>query len=140
MIRTCPDCHTENRVPASKLHLAARCGHCKTPLSPVDQPVVIESEADFDDLVRNATLPVLVDFWAQWCGPCRTVAPELEKIARSRAGKLVIAKVDTDAQPTVAARYQIKSIPTFVLFANGRESKRALGAMPGPALLGALGL
>jgi thioredoxin 2 len=83
---------------------------------------------------------VLVDFWAAWCGPCRTVAPELEKLARERAGKLVVAKVDTEALPNVTARFSIHSIPTLILFGGGREQKRVSGAMPASAIVSAFGL
>lgn len=130
MIRVCPSCGSSNRVPASKLHLAPRCGRCKTALGPLAQPIAVESAESFDELVGGSPLPVLVDFWAAWCGPCRAVAPELEKLARARAGELVIAKLDTDALPTVAGRYGIRGIPTMILFRGGREATRVSGAMP----------
>jgi thioredoxin 2 len=108
----------------------AHCAACKQPLLPATKPVAIRSSGDFDELVRDAPVPVVVDFWAAWCGPCRAVAPELEKLAQDRAGRVIIAKVDADALPDVAGRFGIRSIPTMVLFREGKEAKRVSGAMP----------
>jgi thioredoxin 2 len=83
---------------------------------------------------------VLVDFWAAWCGPCRAVAPEVEKLARQHHGRLIVAKVDTDARPELGARYGIRSIPTLILFRDGGEAKRLSGAMPASAMAAQLGL
>ena len=126
----CSACSTRNRVPAKRLSDKAKCAQCKTPLLPLATPVPIASAADFDELVRDATSPVLVDFWAAWCGPCRMVAPEVEKIAHTGAARVVVAKVDTEALPAVAQRFGIRSIPTLILFRNGAEAKRLSGAMP----------
>jgi thioredoxin len=100
----------------------------------------LTSAEDFDELVRQAPLPVLVDYWAEWCGPCRMVAPELEKLAKERHGKLVIAKLDTDALPEVAARFDIRSIPTMILFRNGAVAERLSGAMSAGAIAERLGI
>jgi thioredoxin 2 len=94
----------------------------------------VAQAAEFDELVRDSPLPVLVDFWATWCGPCRAVAPELVKLASARAGRLVIAKVDTDVLADVAGRFGIRSIPTLILFRQGAEVKRLTGAMPAEAI------
>ena len=134
MITSCSRCGGQNRLPASRLDDAARCGRCKEPLLPLRAPLGIHDVADFEELVRDSPHPVVVDFWAPWCGPCRTVAPELEKLAASRRGELVVAKVDTEELPALAARYGIRSIPTFVLFRGGREVKRTMGAMPASRL------
>jgi thioredoxin 2 len=127
-------------LPAARLQDKARCAACKAPLLPLDRPLSISSTAEFDELVRDAKAPVLVDFWAAWCGPCRMVAPELEKLASSRAGRAVIAKVDTDAQPELSARYGIQSIPTMIVFRDGREAQRLSGAMPASAIAARTGL
>jgi thioredoxin 2 len=140
MIRRCPDCGAENRIPAGKLDRRAKCGSCKAPLAALDAPVPITDAAQFDELVGGSPLPVVVDFWAPWCGPCRSVAPELERLARAKAGNIVLAKVNTDEVPSVAARFGIQSIPTLVLFRGGREAKRVSGAMPAPAIEREFGL
>ena len=112
----------------------AKCASCKAQLLPASHPIAVTSAAELDELVKNAPLPVVVDFWAAWCGPCRMVAPELEKLSAERAGKVVVAKVDTDALPDVAGRFGIRSIPTLIAFKGGRESKRVSGAMPASAI------
>ncbi len=140
MIVECPSCGAQNRVPPSRAQDRARCGSCKVQLAPFARAVPIRSAADFDELVRTAKVPVLVDFWAAWCGPCRTVAPELEKLASDRAGRLVVAKVDTEALPEVAGRYGIRSIPTMIVVRGGAEARRSSGAMPAAAIAQQLGV
>ena len=140
MIIACKRCGANNRVPEARLSDSSHCGKCKTALTPPGEPLAIGSEADFDSLLRGAKVPVVIDFWAEWCGPCRAVAPELEKLAARERGKLIIGKLDTEAVPSVAARFGIRGIPTFVLFQDGSERRRASGAMPAAAIAAQLGL
>ena len=136
----CSSCATQNRVPAKRLHDKAKCAKCKAPLLPLARPVPVASAADFEELVRDAPEPVLVDFWAAWCGPCRMVAPEMEKLARDRGDRVIVAKVDTEALPTLAQRFGIRSIPTMILFRSGAEARRLSGAMPAAEIAQQLGL
>jgi thioredoxin 2 len=123
---TCPSCEARNRIS----HTAAgrpRCGKCKHDLPWLDEV----SGADFEAVVASSPLPTLVDLWAPWCGPCRVIAPALEKLATDRAGSLRIVKVNVDHAPEVSARLRVQGIPTMVLFHRGAEISRQVGAMPG---------
>ena len=130
LLVTCSSCGQKNRLAHERLEQSIRCGRCKSPLSPPATPLEATSAADFDRLVGHASLPVVVDYWAPWCGPCRMVAPELEKLAASAAGRLLIVKVNTDVLTDLGQRFGIRSIPTMAVFAGGKEIARTTGARP----------
>jgi thioredoxin 2 len=127
-IITCQSCGQKNRVPYSSHE--TRCGKCKAAMRSPAEPIEVPSVETFDALIRSAGQPVIVDFWAPWCGPCRMVAPEIAKVAESNAGRLIVVKVNTDALPELGERYRIRSIPTMAIFEGGRETARTSGAMP----------
>lgn len=117
-----------NRVDVRRAGDRPKCGECSKPML-LDRPVKV-AQADFDRTVLGADVPVLVDFYADWCGPCKMVAPLMDEIAHQRVGSMLVVKVDTDAAPDVAMRYDIRSIPTLVLFEGGDEVERSLGFEP----------
>jgi len=130
LIVTCPDCGQKNRLAFARLEASQRCGRCKRPLSAPSEPLEVASTADFDRLVGQASVPIVVDYWAPWCGPCRMVAPELAKVAARAAGQWLVVKVNTDALADLGARFAIRSIPTMAVFVGGREAARTSGARP----------
>ena len=133
LIRSCPNCGTKNRIPSAHLADSGRCGNCKQPLAAVNEPIA--DVALFDDIINNARVPVLVDFWAAWCGPCHMAAPHVERAAREIAGRGIVLKVDTEANPQLAARYNVRGIPNFAVFSNGRLIQQQAGVVDADQML-----
>ncbi len=130
VIVNCASCGRANRLAFETLNRTTRCGNCKNPLSPPQSPIEVTDTHAFDAAASRSALPLIVDFWAPWCGPCRMVAPELERLARSTAGRYLIVKVNTDALTELASRFRIRSSPTMAVVFGGREIARDAGARP----------
>lgn len=128
----CASCGKLNRVDLARAQDRPRCGACRSAIA-LDRPIPL-SDATFDSVVAGSGVPVLVDFYADWCGPCKMMAPVLDEFARERTGRVLVAKIDTDRNPAVSQRFRIASIPTLVVFRGGREAAREMGALPKPRL------
>jgi thioredoxin 2 len=127
-IRTCKTCGQKNRLAANHLADTGRCGACKNPLPPLDEPLQVDS-ALFDEIIESSRVPVLVDFWAEWCGPCHAAAPEVARTAKDMAGQAIILKVDTDKHQQLAARFAVRGIPNFAVFSAGKLVKQQAGVV-----------
>ena len=133
MIVPCAACGRKNRVPPERLADRGRCGACRRDLPPSSAPIAADPEL-FREIVGSARVPVLVDFWAGWCAPCRMAAPEVEKTAATMAGRAIVLKVDTEAHPSLAAQYGVRSIPNFVVLRGGLVLKQQPGVFPSETL------
>jgi thioredoxin 2 len=134
LLVSCPQCGKRNRLTYERLEQVFRCGGCHNELETPLEPIDVDSNAHFAALTQRSSLPVLVDFWAPWCGPCKMVAPELAKVAGNSNGQFLVAKVNTEQLPIVAQQFRISAIPTLVLMRNGRELARKSGALPATAI------
>ena len=138
LVLSCPSCAKSNAVPLEKLLEGPVCGACQAAL-PALAEVVEVTDSTFSQLIQRSPLPVLVDFWAPWCGPCRMMGPVLEAWSKKKQGQVLVAKLDTDQSPGTAGQFGIQAIPTFIAFRNGKEVHRQMGAMAEPALEKLLG-
>jgi thioredoxin 2 len=134
VILTCRNCGQKNRAAYGRLGRVLRCGRCKAEIEPPEVPIELDRVERFDALIATSEVPVVVDYWAPWCGPCRMVAPEIERVAARAARKFIVAKVNTEELPQLGARFGIRSIPTMAIYHQGRELARTVGAQPAPEI------
>ena len=137
MLIACSHCGAANRVPDERLADDPVCGRCARPL--LEGAPVTLTDASFERYVARTELPVVVDVWAAWCGPCKTMAPQFDRAARELKGRAVLAKLDSDVNPQTAARYAIRSIPTLLMFEAGKEVRRLSGALQAPQIVAWVG-
>ena len=126
MIRACAACGRRNRVPAAKLAVSGRCGVCGGAIPALDQPLEV-GPAEFDEIAGAAAVPILVDFWAQWCGPCSMAAPAVEQVAKEETGRAIVLKVNTEQHPELSARYSVRAIPNFLVLNGGVVVRQEAG-------------
>ncbi|HRI07959.1 MAG TPA: thioredoxin [Nannocystaceae bacterium] len=129
----CSKCGSINRIPGERVAEGPACGRCHTPIDRSAHPADVDDEA-LERLIQSSPVPVLADFWAEWCGPCRMVAPHLVELARRHAGRLIVVKVDTDRHQRVAQGLRVQSIPTMVVWKGGQIANKQIGAVMGPQL------
>ena len=133
-IIVCPGCGAKNRIPAEKQHLTPKCGRCGVRLSVSGSTVIELSDQNFQQVVNNSTLPVLVDFYSPTCGPCHALAPVIEQLAGQYAGRALICKLDTSRHQMTASQFQIRGVPTLIFFKNGQSVDQVVGAVPAQEL------
>jgi thioredoxin 2 len=126
VIRICEACGQKNRVPTAKLAFEGRCGACKATIPAQIDPLDVGTE-EFDDIVGSVAVPILVDFWAEWCAPCRMSAPAMKQVARETSGRALVLKVDTESHPELAQRFQVRAIPNFVVLKGGKVVHQQAG-------------
>ena len=134
LVLTCPKCCQRNRLVYARLGQKFRCAQCHTELSSPTEPIEVKKESVFEAVTSQSSLPVLVDFWAPWCGPCKMVAPEVAKVASEGSGRWIVVKVNTEELPGLAQRLRVNAIPLMAVFKGGRELARQAGAMPASAI------
>ena len=130
IVVTCVSCGQKNRVLYDRLGETVRCGRCKSELSATTTPLDVSTTADFDRLIAHASIPVVVDYWAPWCGPCHMIAPVIDQLAGEWAGRVRVVKLNVDDNPQTAARFGLRSIPTLLVMKDGREVDRLVGVQP----------